>query len=36
MRFDVARLKVTLREGLKIGIGAFTVYIIIAMAIIIL
>lgn len=28
--------KVTLREGLKIGIGAFTVYIIIAMAIIIL
>lgn len=28
--------KVTLREGLKIGIGVFTVYIIIAMAIIIL
>ena len=28
--------KVTIREGLKIGIGAFTVYIIIAMAIIIL
>ena len=29
-------LKVTLKEGIKIGIGAFTVYIIIAMAIIIL
>lgn len=28
--------KVTLKEGVKIGIGAFTVYIIIAMAIIIL
>lgn len=28
--------KVTLKEGIKIGIGAFTVYIIIAMAIIIL
>jgi hypothetical protein len=28
--------KVTIREGLKIGIGAFAVYIIIAMAIIIL
>nr|DAE83743.1 MAG TPA: NADH-ubiquinone oxidoreductase B12 subunit family [Caudoviricetes sp.] len=28
--------KVTLKEGIKIGIGVFTVYIIIAMAIIIL
>ena len=28
--------KVTLKEGIKIGIGAFTVYLIIAMAIIIL
>ena len=28
--------KVTLKEGVKIGIGAFTVYLIIAMAIIIL
>lgn len=28
--------KVTLRESVKIGIGAFTVYLIIAMAIIIL
>lgn len=28
--------KVTLKEGIKIGIGAFTVYLIIAMVIIIL
>lgn len=28
--------KVTLKEGIKIGIGVFTVYLIIAMAIIIL
>ena len=28
--------KVTLKEGIKIGIGAFTLYLIIAMAIIIL
>lgn len=28
--------KVTLKEGIKIGIGAFTVFLIIAMAIIIL
>lgn len=28
--------KVTLKEGVKIGIGAFTVYLIIAMAIVIL
>lgn len=33
---DSEDFKVTIREGLKIGIGAFTVYIIIAMAIIIL
>ena len=33
---DLDDFKVTLKEGVKIGIGAFTVYIIIAMAIIIL
>lgn len=33
---DLDDFKVTIREGLKIGIGAFTVYLIIAMAIIIL
>nr|DAF82443.1 MAG TPA: NADH-ubiquinone oxidoreductase B12 subunit family [Caudoviricetes sp.]DAV22583.1 MAG TPA: NADH-ubiquinone oxidoreductase B12 subunit family [Caudoviricetes sp.] len=33
---DSDDFKVTLKEGVKIGIGAFTVYIIIAMAIIIL
>lgn len=33
---DSDDFKVTLKEGIKIGIGAFTVYIIIAMAIIIL
>lgn len=33
---DSEDFKVTIREGLKIGIGTFTVYIIIAMAIIIL
>lgn len=33
---DSEDFKVTLKEGIKIGIGAFTVYLIIAMAIIIL
>lgn len=33
---DSEDFKVTLKEGIKIGIGAFTVYVIIAMAIIIL
>lgn len=33
---DSDDFKVTLKEGIKIGIGAFTVYLIIAMAIIIL
>lgn len=33
---DSDDFKVTLKEGVKIGIGAFTVYLIIAMAIIIL
>lgn len=33
---DLDDFKVTLKEGVKIGIGAFTVYLIIAMAIIIL
>lgn len=33
---DSEDFKVTLKEGVKIGIGAFTVYLIIAMAIIIL
>lgn len=33
---DSDDFKVTLKKGIKIGIGAFTVYIIIAMAIIIL
>ena len=33
---DSEDFKVTLKEGIKIGIGVFTVYIIIAMAIIIL
>lgn len=33
---DSDTFKVTLKEGIKIGIGAFTVYLIIAMAIIIL
>lgn len=33
---DSDDFKVTLKEGIKIGIGTFTVYIIIAMAIIIL
>lgn len=33
---DSDDFKVTLKEGIKIGIGVFTVYIIIAMAIIIL
>lgn len=33
---DSENFKVMLKEGIKIGIGAFTVYLIIAMAIIIL
>lgn len=33
---DSDTFKVTLKEGIKIGIGAFTIYLIIAMAIIIL
>lgn len=33
---DSEDFKVTLKEGVKIGIGAFTAYLIIAMAIIIL
>lgn len=33
---DSEDFKVTLKEGIKIGIGAFTVYLIIAMVIIIL